>query len=593
MYKDLRNLLLLFAFLLSLFVNAGQNSNNLVLYFDASNSLSYNGSGNTINDLSSSNNNLKMKGGVTFVNSSNDIPHFNFDGNGDYLKIKNAPFANSPNGLSNYTIITKLKIPSNNSASYIMSMGRSSSFFNSEFIFYQRTNGKAGFWDYHNGLGFRDNSTSQSNAVLDDNTWKHVAFVKSGTVGKFYINGSLDATVNAAKNVTSLNSQFFYIGGDVRDSNDWLNGKIASAKLYTAALSASDILSDYNASNAVLFNPPGYVPLQGINGAPPGQTALKAYYPFDTNFSDLIPPYYGGNADAAGNNNNATTQGNGFQKVGSGALSLDGQDDVLTLGSGVWFDLGAGSGNQAARGMTVSFWAKPIAKGSNNPWLILSHPKDETFQINFNEGDKKIYFTAKPGNTWTGVSAPAALNEWAHFTAVYDVTSGDHVMKIYRNASLQATVSLGSNPSHVTDNTHPNIHIGAIRTNGSGTPIEEFKGGIDDLAIWQDVLDQNKIFQMFAGGAGVATNTIYFDGATCKCPNATAGDVALINGTVYTAVNNSTIAGEIANGNYNLCTTLVTNMSALFKDNHSFNSNIGFWDTSNVVQYVLDVFKGL
>ena len=46
--------------------------------------------------------------------------------------------------------------------------------------------------------------------------------------------------------------------------------------------------------------------------------------------------------------------------------------------------------------------------------------------------------------------------------------SGDHIMKIYRNASLQATVSLGSNPSHVTDNTHPNIHIGAIRTNGSG-----------------------------------------------------------------------------------------------------------------------------
>ena len=398
MYKDLRKLLFLLLVLLSIPLRGGQNSNNLVLHFDASNSSSYNGSGRIINDLSTSNNDLKMMGGVSFVNTSNDIPHFNFDGNGDYLKINSAPFANSPNGSSNYTVITKLKIPSNNSARYIMTMGRSSSFFNSEFIFYQRTNGRAGFWDYHNGLGFRDNSTSQSNAVLDDNTWKHVAFVKSGTVGKFYINGSLDATVNAAKNVTSLNSNFFYIGGDVRDSNDWLNGKIASAKLYTAALSASDILSDYNSSTNVFYNPPPYVPLQGVNGAPPGQTALKAYYPFDTNFSDLYPPYYGGNADAAGNNNNATTQGNGFQKVGSGALSLDGQDDVLTLGSGVWFDLGAGSGNQAARGMTVSFWAKPIAKGSNNPWLILSHPKDETFQINFNEGDKKIYFYTKPGN---------------------------------------------------------------------------------------------------------------------------------------------------------------------------------------------------
>ena len=105
MYKDLRNLLLLFAFLLSLFVNAGQNSNNLVLYFDANNSSSYNGSGYIISDLSSSNNDLKMMGGVTFVNSSNDIPHFNFDGNGDYLKINSAPFANSPNGLSNYTSI--------------------------------------------------------------------------------------------------------------------------------------------------------------------------------------------------------------------------------------------------------------------------------------------------------------------------------------------------------------------------------------------------------------------------------------------------------------------------------------------------------
>ena len=109
MYKDLRNLLLLFVFLLSISLKAGQNSNNLVLYFDASNSLSYNGSGNIINDLSSSDNDLKMMGGVTFVNSSNDIPHFNFDGNADYLKLNSAPFANSPNGLSITRLLLKSK----------------------------------------------------------------------------------------------------------------------------------------------------------------------------------------------------------------------------------------------------------------------------------------------------------------------------------------------------------------------------------------------------------------------------------------------------------------------------------------------------
>ena len=60
------------------------------------------------------------------------------------------------------------------------------------------------------------------------------------------------------------------------------------------------------------------------------------------------------------------------------------------------------------------------------------------------------------------------------------------------------------------------------------------------------------------------------------------GDTATISGTVYTVVNNSTIAGQIANGNVNLCTTLVTDMSELFKENTSFNSDISFWDTSNV-----------
>ena len=81
---------------------------------------------------------------------------------------------------------------------------------------------------------------------------------------------------------------------------------------------------------------------------------------------------------------------------------------------------------------------------------------------------------------------------------------------------------------------------------------------------------------------GTTANNIAFDNGICKCANSTVGDTAVINGTTYTVVNNTTIAGQIANGNVNLCTTLVTNMSELFKGNTSFNSNIGFWDTSNV-----------
>ncbi|MDA9602539.1 BspA family leucine-rich repeat surface protein [Flavobacteriaceae bacterium] len=77
-------------------------------------------------------------------------------------------------------------------------------------------------------------------------------------------------------------------------------------------------------------------------------------------------------------------------------------------------------------------------------------------------------------------------------------------------------------------------------------------------------------------------SSIAFDGGICKCANATVGDTAVINGTTYTAVNNSTIASQIANGNYNLCTTLATYMTELFVGNSSFNSDISFWDMSNV-----------
>ncbi|MDA9630968.1 BspA family leucine-rich repeat surface protein, partial [Flavobacteriaceae bacterium] len=99
----------------------------------------------------------------------------------------------------------------------------------------------------------------------------------------------------------------------------------------------------------------------------------------------------------------------------------------------------------------------------------------------------------------------------------------------------------------------------------------------------------------YAGATSITftiSQTIYFENGTCKCPDATAGDSTTISGTLYTAVSNSTIAGQIAAGNVNLCTTLVTSMIGNgtaadsdrynFFNNNSFNSDISFWDTSSV-----------
>jgi len=83
------------------------------------------------------------------------------------------------------------------------------------------------------------------------------------------------------------------------------------------------------------------------------------------------------------------------------------------------------------------------------------------------------------------------------------------------------------------------------------------------------------------------TGNIYFENGTCKCPNATVGETADINGVTYTVVDDATIKDQFANNNFNLCTTLVTTMEGELPENNffgdsSFNYDVGFWDTSNV-----------
>ena len=105
--------------------------------------------------------------------------------------------------------------------------------------------------------------------------------------------------------------------------------------------------------------------------------------------------------------------------------------------------------------------------------------------------------------------------------------------------------------------------------------------------------NENPLSVTITGNVNITANFmqyIYLDsnGITIKCPNAAIGYTGVINGVTYTVVDNTTIRTEIVNSNCNLCTTLVTNMTgdsntySNFFNDESFNSNIGFWDTSNV-----------
>ena len=90
------------------------------------------------------------------------------------------------------------------------------------------------------------------------------------------------------------------------------------------------------------------------------------------------------------------------------------------------------------------------------------------------------------------------------------------------------------------------------------------------------------------------TDFIYLDdnNVTIKArTNAPLGATGTINGIEYTVVDDTTIAAQIAAGNYKLATTQVTSMAGNvdaennglnFFNDPNFNSDISFWDTSNV-----------
>ena len=81
--------------------------------------------------------------------------------------------------------------------------------------------------------------------------------------------------------------------------------------------------------------------------------------------------------------------------------------------------------------------------------------------------------------------------------------------------------------------------------------------------------------------------SLYLDanGITVKAPeDAEIGSKGMVNGIEYTVVDDETLRGLIANGEdvTTVCTSRITDMSAMFGGPDSFSQDISAWDVSNV-----------
>ena len=212
-------------------------TNGLVLHLDAANIRSYPGSGTTWTDLSGNNITGSLTNGPTY-NSANG-GSIVFYGSNDSVIIPHTPSLSVGNSLSVFFWFYL-----NSTSSYQPIVAKS-----------YNNNG----WEIANQNGglrctLRPSVSNNNNifvpGTLNLNNWYCSGFTCNNTTISLYLNGILQG----ATSVSSINldtTSSLYVAQRSDGSNiNYFNGSISNVQIYNRALSAAEVLQNYNAQKS-------------------------------------------------------------------------------------------------------------------------------------------------------------------------------------------------------------------------------------------------------------------------------------------------------------------------------------------------------
>ncbi len=201
--------------------------NGLVLNLDAAKRDSYPKTGTVWTDLSGNRYNGTLTNGPTYssVNGGSIV----FDGSNDYVSLTTLP------SLSSFTVefwFNCLGSGSTGATDYSVLIGSN----NSNRLLYRNTTNVL--------LAQMGAGNHFSTATIPLNTWGcvHYVYNSSNTTAQWFVNSSADTTLVGA---ISLNTSQRIGTTDL--ANYMMRGNIAITKIYNKALSASEVLQNYNA----------------------------------------------------------------------------------------------------------------------------------------------------------------------------------------------------------------------------------------------------------------------------------------------------------------------------------------------------------
>jgi len=235
-------------------------TNGLVMNLDAGFVPSYPRSGITWSDLSVNGNNGTLTNGPTF-NSENE-GSIVFDGTDDYVTNGNTSFTIANNLFADnngsWSVTAWFKFPISPSGTKTgnqswMIVGRAGGIATGGtfglFIGSATDTTYGAYTPYKCACVVRGSITIISTGSVNDNMWHSATVTWNGSTGEVFFDGyktdNLNNTVLASLQTYELN-----IGTTANSSNHMFQGNIGTVKIYNKALSATEILQNYNATKS-------------------------------------------------------------------------------------------------------------------------------------------------------------------------------------------------------------------------------------------------------------------------------------------------------------------------------------------------------
>ena len=207
----------------------------LVLNLDAGASTSYSGSGTTWNDMSGNGNNGTLTNGPTY--SSANGGSIVFDGTNDGIQLAGTNLSLNAHTISYWHYSTNF-----NQTGMVFEKTTNGTHSTQYMITYNNNN-----FMYYRTIGLSTQDLVVQNASTN-NKWNNLVATFDGTNKRIYTNGVLRGTSATLTGTIVQNTTGIAAIGIIPDFVNYaFNGRIAITSIYNRALSAAEILQNFNA----------------------------------------------------------------------------------------------------------------------------------------------------------------------------------------------------------------------------------------------------------------------------------------------------------------------------------------------------------